>query len=139
MLYLLKHYTILPTHSHQCSARVRVIHSLVTCVQTSTVLWIKMLNIKILWKLNNCQSIDPNFTVSLSLLTSDMALTFQFERSSDHSTPTTTTLALLSNFSDIFLHFCEHCFNIENLQAISNPCFCLCNVGLTHSIATFSL
>ena len=64
------------------------------CVQTSTVLWNKMFKIKILWKLSNSKSGDPNFTMSLSLLTSDRALSLKCERSSHYSTPTTLTLAL---------------------------------------------
>ena len=45
--------------------------------------------------------------MSLSLLTSDMALTLNFAGSSRHS-PTST--ALLPNLCNINLHFCEHCF-----------------------------
>ena len=50
ILYLIIHSKIILSHSHQCSARGSVIHSLVTCVQTSTVLWIKTFKIQILWK-----------------------------------------------------------------------------------------
>ena len=79
-----------------------------------------MLKIQILCKLNNSYSSDPNLTMSLSVLTSDRALTLKFERSSHHSTSAimskSITLALTPNFWDIFFHFCEHCFKSASYE-----------------------
>ena len=122
-VYFIFNYTLTMydslSHCHTATSRQcqwqghsLIVLDMVTRVQTRTVLWIYMFKMQIPWKLKNPLSGDPNFTMSLSLLTPDRGLTLKFERSSHQSTPTTTMLplALLPILCDIFLHFCEHYF-----------------------------
>ena len=54
ILYLIRHTTkLFPLTVTVTNGSGSVIHSLVTCVQTSSVLWIEMYTIQILWKLKN--------------------------------------------------------------------------------------
>ena len=101
----------------QCSARGSVIHSLVTCVQTSTVLWIKTFKIQILWKTKQ-QLIEWSYFHDVTVSTyfwqgSDIAVwTIQpsFDADDNDVALPGLGLALLPNFWDTFLHFCEHSF-----------------------------
>ena len=129
----------------QCSVRGSVIHSLVTCVQASTVLWINTFKIQILWETKQ-QLVEWSWFHDVAALLwhwslNDLAI-IRSRRQRRCLGPSQAWRWRCYRISEIhsfiFVNIPSRGVTNENLQAIRNRCLCLCNVGLHHSIAKCS-